>query len=266
MVWRNRRLFALLPGNRSGDTFVSHQGLTYGGLLVDDHATAVTVGEAFSSINDYLHSEGFRKVVYKPVPHIYHRYPAEEDLYALFVTCHARLVERDASSTLLMGRKPKFTESRLSGVRKARRLGVTVRESSDLVGFWHILTDSLRARYGAKPVHTVDEMGLLKDRFPEEIRLYMAFQDDEPLGGAVLYLTPHVAHTQYISTSEEGRQAGALDLLFHHLLNEAALPQPFFDFGTSALGDTCLLNTQLIFQKLGFGGRCVCYDRYEYDI
>ena len=91
-------------------------------------------------------------------------------------------------------------------------------------------------------------------------------RNDKPVGGTVLYLTPTVAHTQYISASEEGRQTGALDLLFHHLLIEADLPQPWFDFGTSAVGDTCLLNTQLIFQKLGFGARCVCYDRYEYDV
>lgn len=266
MVFLNRRLFALLPGNRCGDTFISHQGLTYGGFVIDGRATAVTVGEAFACINDYLRSEGFRKVVYKPVPHIYHRYPADEDLYALFVTCRARLVERDASSTLLLSRRPKFAESRLSGVRKARRYGVTVGESTDVEVFWHILTASLHDRYGAKPVHTVDEMRLLKERFPEQIRLYMAFLDDKPVGGTVLYLTPTVAHTQYISASEEGRQTGALDLLFHHLLIEADLPQPWFDFGTSAVGDTCLLNTQLIFQKLGFGARCVCYDRYEYDV
>ena len=183
MVFLNRRLFALLPGNRCGDTFISHQGLTYGGFVIDGRATAVTVGEAFACINDYLRSEGFRKVVYKPVPHIYHRYPADEDLYALFVTCRARLVERDASSTLLLSRRPKFAESRLSGVRKARRYGVTVGESTDVEVFWHILTASLHDRYGAKPVHTVDEMRLLKERFPEQIRLYMAFLDDKPVGG-----------------------------------------------------------------------------------
>jgi hypothetical protein len=109
-------------------------------------------------------------------------------------------------------------------------------------------------------------MLLLKQRFPSEIRLFMVFRGDTPVGGTVLYLTPQVVHTQYISASEEGKQTGALDLLFDHLLNEVDFHRPYFDFGTSALGDTNEVNASLIFQKQGFGGRSVCYDWYEYDL
>ena len=33
MIFRNGKLYALLPANEAGDTFFSHQGLTYAGLL-----------------------------------------------------------------------------------------------------------------------------------------------------------------------------------------------------------------------------------------
>jgi len=72
-------------------------------------------------------------------------------------------------------------------------------------------------------------------------------------------------HTQYISASPEGKQMGALDLLFHHLINETNWSQPYFDFGTSARAEGNELNEPLIFQKHGFGGRTVCYDWYEYE-
>ena len=94
----------------------------------------------------------------------------------------------------------------------------------------------------------------------------MVYRDNSPLGGTILYLTPQVVHTQYISASEDGKRVGALDLLFDHLLGDENFHQPYFDFGTSALGNTNEVNSSLIFQKQGFGGRSVCYDWYEYDL
>lgn len=266
MVYRKNRLFALLPGNQEGDTFISHQGLTYGGFVTDARATAEHICEVFVCINDALRSEGFKKVIYKPVPWIYQSLPAEEDVYALFVRCHARLIERDVSSTVFLHHRLKFTESRLSGIRKARRNGLEVRESDDVEALWKILSENLRVKYDAKPVHTASEMRLLKDRFPDNIRLFMTYQGDMPMGGTILYLTPQVVHTQYISASIEGKQLGALDLLFDHLLNKMDFLRPYFDFGTSARNGSNEVNPSLIFQKQGFGGRSVCYDWYEYDL
>ena len=266
MVYRKGRLFAILPGNRKGDTFVSHQGLTYGGFVTGAQATVEHVCEAFVAVNDRLRSDGFRKVVYKPVPWIYQSLPAEEDVYALFVRCHARLIERDVSSTVFLHHRLKFTESRLSGVRKARRSGLEVSESDDVDAFWTILSENLHVKYDAVPVHTASEMRLLKDRFPDNIRLFMTYQGTVPMGGTVLYLTPQVVHTQYISASSEGKRLGALDLLFDHLLNEMDSQRLYFDFGTSARENSNEVNSSLIFQKQGFGGRSVCYDWYEYDL
>ena len=260
MVYRKNRLFALLPGNRKDKTYVSHQGLTYGGLITDGQATAEHVCDIFVAVNAWLKDHHFHKVIYKPVPWIYHSLPADEDLYALFVRCQARLVERDVSSAIVFANRLKFAESRLSGVRKARRNGLVVRESDDIESFWSILTQNLQMKYGAMPVHTALEMRLLKDRFPQHIRLFMTYQSELPLGGTVLYLTPQVVHTQYISASLEGKRLGALDLLFYHLLNEEGFGRPYFDFGTSARENSNEVNSSLIFQKEGFGGRSVCYD------
>lgn len=266
MVYRNQRLFALLPGNVSGEEYHSHQGLTYGGLITDSRATATHVCEAFVAINDHLRQAGLKRVVYKPVPSIYHLLPADDDLYALFMRCGARLVARNVSSTVVLARRLKFAESRLSGLRKAQASGYTVGQSDDLDTFWHILTHNLQQRYGAQPVHTAQEMRLLKSRFPDFIRLYMVYRGSHPLGGTVVYLTPQVVHTQYIAATDEGKHTGALDLLFHHLLNEQHFTQAYFDFGTSAQADSCEVVDNLIFQKQGFGGRALCYDRYQYEL
>ena len=83
VVYRQNKLYALLPANISHDVLYTHQGLTFGGLIVDEHFTAAESLTVFKIINAYLRNEGIRKVVYKAIPWLYHQQPAEEDLYAI---------------------------------------------------------------------------------------------------------------------------------------------------------------------------------------
>ncbi len=115
----------------------------------------------------------------------------------------------------------------------------------------------------SKPVHTLEEMQLLMGRFPREIRLYLVRSNDRIVAGTVVFETRQVAHVQYIASGEEGREFGALDMLFRHLINERYKTMEFIDFGTSNEQGGLVLNEGLIFQKEGFGGRAVCYDTYE---
>ena len=277
LVYRDGRLYALLPANQKGDTLVSHGGLTYGGLVMSCLCSAKGVLDAFTAINDYLRGQGIRHVVYKAIPWIYHQLPAEEDLYALTAVCNARLTIRDISSAIVSTCRMKFTESRRSGLRKAMKAGLRACESDDIDAFWQILNDNLTSKYCVRPVHTADELRLLHSRFPEQIRLWLVLDGDKPVGGTLLFLTPQVIHTQYISANVYGKQHGAIDLLFDHLINKVyaerrdsggASPANHFyiDFGKSTVSDSADLNEQLIFQKEGFGARAVCYDTYEWTI
>ena len=86
MVWNKGRLSALLPANEHDGTLYSHQGLTYGGLITNQHTTTAFVCDTFEAINNYLAQQGITQVIYKAIPWPYHLLPAEEDLYAHRVT------------------------------------------------------------------------------------------------------------------------------------------------------------------------------------
>lgn len=266
MFYRDNALYALLPANVKDDVLTSHGGLTYGGLVMSSRCSAKGVQEVFAAMNTYLSDMGVRRVVYKAIPWIYHQLPAEEDLYALTSISHATLIIRDISSAVIGDRPVKFSESRKSGLRKALRMGLTVRESEDFATFWQILNANLTAKYGVRPVHSVSELELLHGHFPQGIRLYMVYDGETPLGGTLLFLTPQVLHTQYISATAEGKAHGAIDLLFNHLINEVYTDYRYIDFGKSTVSDSADLNEQLIFQKEGFGARAVCYDTYEWTL
>ena len=266
MFYHKGKLKAVLPANVAGDTLYSHQGLTYGGLLLDKKATVEDVLECFDSLNSWLRKNGISKVVYKALPWIYQQYPSQEDLYALTWKCKAQLISRDIASTIVVDNKLKFAESRKSGIRKALSLNIEVGESNDVDGFWHVLEDNLGNRYNAKPVHTASEMKLLMSRFPNNIKLYVAKMNGEIVGGTLIYVTPQVVHTQYISASLEGKKHGALDLLFDYIINKVYANCRYFDFGKSTEQGGAYLNEPLIFQKEGFGGRGVCYDWYQWEL
>lgn len=266
LVYDNKKLRAVLPANVKDDILQSHGGLTYGGLISDGCMTTETAMEVFSEINKYLLEQGIEKVVYKPTPWIYHTLPAEEDLYAIIQVCGAKLISREISSTVYLPNRPKFSQLRCRCVNKARRNGIIVRESNDIATFWNILNANLEGRYGVSPVHTEKELSLLASRFPDSIKLFMAYDGEEALGGTLVFVMNEIVHTQYIAASPKGKTVGALDMVFDELINEEFSNYRFLDFGKSTEHHGIWLNKNLIHQKEGFGGRGVCYDVYEWNV
>ena len=266
MFFDDNTLYALLPANIAGDTLYSHQGLTYGGIILGPKASTPTTLQLFDVMNEYLRSIGVKHVVYKPVPHVYHSLPAEEDLYALFWKCKASVTKRDIGTMLEFGNHPRWARLRRRGVKHATEAGVTVREDDNLEDFWHVLEDNLWECHGVKPVHTIDEMRLLKSRFPDNIKLYNAYLGEELAGGILLYINNNVVHAQYSSASPEGKRLGVLDAIYDKIINNDFKDYKYFDWGRSTEGDGHILNKNLVMQKEGFGGRAVIYDTYEYTI
>ncbi|MBR6276759.1 MAG: GNAT family N-acetyltransferase [Prevotella sp.] len=267
MFFENGKLSALLPANRLDDVLYSHQGLTYGGLITTRENTTAQVCHFFAELNAFLRNDGFRRVVYKPVPSVYHQLPAEEDLYALFVTCHAQLLGRDVSSVILPANLIKWKRDRHYAANKARTNGIQISQSHDFAAFWQILSDNLRQKFGASPVHSLTEIQLLHSRFPENICLWVAHgKDGELLAGTVLYLCGDVVRSQYISASPEGKRLHAVDGLYDHIIHHAYPDARYIDLGTSNMPHSSDLHISLIYQKEGFGGRAVCFDTYEWMI
>jgi Acetyltransferase (GNAT) domain len=266
LVIRDRgELIALLPANRTGSEVHSHSGLTYGGFVVSDAMTTPGMLRIFDSVLAYLRLEGVSRLDYKTIPIIYHRVPAEEDRYALFLA-NATLSQRKVLSVVPAKDRPAVQTRRKRGAAKADKRGVTVFRSEDWAGYWAILSEHLETKFGAVPVHSLTEMEQLRRLFPDNIKLYVAALAGDLLAGVVIYESAMVARTQYIAASERGREACALDRLLLFLLDEVFAAKPFFDFGTSNDSEKQVLNHGLIEQKEGFGARAIVHDHYTLDL
>src|SRR5215510_7887965 len=198
------RLIALLPATSSDvDVLSSHAGLTFGGVVSGDSMKVGLMLDLFDAMLAQARAAGFKRLVYKPVPHIYHRLPAEEDLYALF-RHGARLVRRDVSSTIEMSQRLPLSKGRKWSIKQALKSGVQVERSFDFEAFMAIEERVLNDKHGARPVHTAAELRLLADRFADQIKLFAAARAGEMLAGVVIYESQSVAHAQYIGASDAG--------------------------------------------------------------
>lgn len=260
------KLIALLPGHLENKVFYSHKGLTYGGMIMSKDTKAKNILSAFEYLTVTFRRQGIKKIVYKAIPHIYHQQPAEEDLYALFRN-KAELTERNISSSILICEKIKYSELRKRGIKKAEKSDLKVKKSDNWEGFWKILEHNLQTRYNKQPVHSLEEILLLKKKFPKNIHLFTVKNADKDIvAGCLIFETKTVAHIQYIAASDEGKKKGATDLLVDHIISEAYPDKKYFDYGVSTEDNGLYLNEGLIEQKEGFGARATVYDIYTINL
>ena len=257
------KLVALLPASIHGEELRSHGGLTYGGMICDYAMKQHVMNDCFDALIEYMRENGIGRLLYKPMPYIYHRYPCQEDLYALWRR-GAQLVRRDVSTTIELKTTPiKLPKGRKAQISRAQREGIIVEQSTDFDTFIALENQVLEQYHGTKAVHTGAELKLLHSRFPEEIRLYAARKNEEMVAGLLLFVYENMIHTQYMASSEYGRENGALDLAIASILDEYRDKKLYLDFGISTENAGITLNKGLISQKEGFGGRSIVYDFYE---
>lgn len=263
LALKNGKLRAILPANITSDGVLhSHQGLTYGGwILPKAHFDATDMLEMWNAWLEYCADQAIKAIEYKPLPWIYASRPSQEDIYALF-RCGAVQDAVNLSSTICLGDNPGFDTMRRRHLRQATASGCVVVETDDCEAFMALVESCLRERHGVAPVHTAQEMRLLKDRFPERIRMFVARLDDEIHAGVMVYDTGIVAHGQYISSTAEGRRLNLLTPLFHKLIFETFADRRYFDFGISNEDNGRYLNGPLLHSKATMGATGVAYPRY----
>lgn len=261
----NRKIITLLPGNVSEKVFYSHQGLTFGGFLMDKNIHAADVIEIFDEVKKFLKINDIEKIIYKPIPVIYHQYPAQEDLYALFRN-DAQLSRRDISSSIVMENAYNYSKSKQWSINKAKKEGVVCRQVEQPSQLWGVIRTVLQENHSTSPVHSELEIDYLKAKFPNNIKAYAAFYQDQIVSACVTFENTNVVHTQYLACNRLGRETRALDLLIDYVIGESSEYAAVFDFGISNENNGRYLNNGLISQKESFGARAIVYDLYSVDL
>ncbi|MGB1307700.1 MAG: GNAT family N-acetyltransferase [Oceanihabitans sp.] len=262
LVFKNTKLVAVLPANVNASTLYSHQGLTYGAFVVSPDTKMEAYLASFKAVLQYLNEQGITTLNLKIIPNIYNRLPSDEIDYLMFVT-QAQLLKRETLSVVDYRNEITISKNRKEGVKKANTHNLIIKEETNFDAFWNaILIPNLQEKYQTKPVHSLNEINLLKSRFPNNIKQFNVYNENEIVAGATIFESKYVAHTQYISANTNKNTLGSLDFLHAHLLNAFAHKR-YFDFGTSNQNNGKQINYGLQFWKEGFGAKIIIQDLYS---
>jgi hypothetical protein len=253
---------ALSPSNNK--LVVSHPGLTYGGVVHQGNLRGERMIEALTMIKRHYASLQLTKLLYKAVPTFYHQAPSQDDLYALF-RLRAKRTRCDISSTIDLRNRLSVSERRRRGLKKAVKAGVKIVEGSQYLSeLWGVLFENLERKHGLSPVHNLEEIQLLAERFPDNIRCICGEENRKVIAGTILFITPTTYHAQYIASSEIGYDVSALDAIFEHCIQDAQQNNKrWFDFGISTEDNGFMLNDGLYRFKSEFGAGGSLHEFFE---
>ena len=99
LAFKNKELIAVFPANKVRDKVYSHQGLTYGGLILNDAVKFHDVLKAYQNILEFFSNQNIIELEIKLLPKIYHTLPSDEIDYLLFKT-KATLIRKDITSVI----------------------------------------------------------------------------------------------------------------------------------------------------------------------
>jgi hypothetical protein len=258
-------LKAILPANRLGDNLYSHQGLTYGGLLLNQSSKLNEVIQISKHLLHFLSENGISILFLKQLPVIYAGFPSDEMEYLSFIL-NAKLVRRDSLSVLDLKTDYNFSKDRKQAINRGVKSELIVKEENIFAAFWNeILIPNLAIKHEAKPVHSIDDISFLKSKFPKNIRQFNVYKEDKIVAGTTIFESENVAHSQYISGNSDKNELGSLDFLHNYLLKEVFFKKDYFDFGISNENQGQNINQGLLFWKEGFGARTVVQNFYEIE-
>lgn len=265
LIFEEEKLRAVLPANKQGNSVHSHQGLTYGGLVFLAKLNAEKAAFILDAILLFLKENAIEIFYYKPIPVFY--FPTGNQEIDFFLLKRGAVLERKEMNLAVNLNSPlRISKSKLKHFRRIENLDLDIMEEEDFNPFWNeILEPRLSEKFNAKPVHSKEEIALLKQRFPKNIRQFSVYQNNCIIAGITIFETANVVKSQYGATSKKGEEFRALDFLFINLIHKyKRRGKHFFDMGIVNSDDEKDYNYGLLKQKEELG--CTVYNQDFYKL
>lgn len=265
MIFDSENLVAVLPANRVGEVVYSHQGLTYGGVVLLLKSKLYDTIFVFKAILKYLHEKRISKLVLKQIPSIYCDCFSDEINYLMYI-CKGNIIMKHNVSVISLENDLMISKSRRECINRGKKINLSIKEESNLDSFWNnLLIPNLKEKYNSKPVHSLGEIMYLKSKFPDNIRHFNVYNNEKLVGGTTLFVTKKVVKPQYIAGSDENNVLGSIDFLYYFLIKEIAQGKYFFDFGPSHENNGLEIVKNINFWKESFGAHSLVQDFYEVE-
>jgi hypothetical protein len=205
LFYKGNHLVALLPGGfrANGKIYDSPLGSSYGSFVTEDISadTALGIVEAFEK---YIIAKGVQEVSLTSAPVIYQPILTQNLDFALLYRGFA--YQRHYISHAIELRDgilpfERFQQTARKHIRRITRqhpeIFIEEVPKNEMVRglkeFYPILLEN-KAKFGAKPTHTLEELFKLYELLPDLMKLFLVRVNNEPIAGSLLFIAnPRVA-------------------------------------------------------------------------
>jgi len=266
LIYRNDKPVGIFPAHRIADEIHSHQGLTYGGFILNQNLSMNAVMAVIKEVLRHYLETGISAVIIKDVPSFYGRSSLEWMPYCMYLL-GADNFRTELSFAIPLPMSPgAYSKGRKWGINKAKKNALTLRETQDFHPFWEdVLIPNLWVRHRRKPVHSLSEIQSLAENNKPFIRQFEVLKEGKIVAGATIYETKTAVHSQYLSANARGRELSAMDLLIDHLVRERFPHKHFFDFGIVNEAQGRKINRGLMRWKESFGAKPYVHQFYRVE-
>ena len=266
LVYSENSLIGILPANIKDNKVYSHNGLTYGGLLVESGVHEAIITAVFQSVLKFLKQHGIASLALKMLPEFYQQKNSE--IIEHYVTSiHAKITETLNVLGIDYSQPLAIHKTKRKHYRKNHNKGFVIEHDDNFTLFWDkVLCPRLAEKHNTKPVHSLEEILYLKSKFPQYIKQYNIYLEGKILAGITMFEKGDIVKSQYGATTEKGQAERALEYLFIHLIDKyKSEDKSYFSMGTVVDKSYPLgYNDGLLKQKKELG--CTAYSQKFFNL
>lgn len=247
----------------------SHKGTTFGGLLVSEkYYKADKLNGLLDMVEEHLKSEDYAEVVLKQTSKLFSK--CDGELIEYMLVQRGFLEKLELSSYIDFADykadvKSNFSQGKRTHVNNAQKYGWKLWETAkeeEIEAFYSLLCDNLD-KYKTKPIHTYDELLLLKNRLGDTIRFFVLKSKEKIIAGAMIFVfeNTNTVHLQYSCADKDYEKQSAMTYLYYCLIKLFMdEKKKYFSFGISTEEQGKILNYNLLKSKEQYGSK-TCVNR-----
>tara|TARA_B100000029_G_C17499803_1_gene932275 strand:- start:20 stop:967 length:948 start_codon:yes stop_codon:yes gene_type:complete len=255
----NNQIIALFTGAIIQDSLHSHPGASFGGFVYNN-ISYKACQQIINLLLKYTQEQKLNKIIIVPPPFIYYQKYNESMEYCLGIN-KFKTTEYYISSFVELNQDPiKLIHNRKKRYINKLKDAVEIKESNDLDAFYPILLDN-KSRHNVKPTHSLSELKILKNSFPNKIKLLLSYKNKTVIGGALMFITNDnscILFYNMIDYKYQDLQVASLQI--YESLNWAKKNKiQFFDIGVSQIyeNEKIIPHESLINFKEQFGAQAM---------
>jgi len=187
-IFKNKsKIEAVFSGAIINKILHSHPGSSFGGFVFN--SLSFEFGKKIVELLiDFANKNSLKEVVVIPTPFIYYDNYNEIMEYCLYMKGFNTIEYYISSFVDLKSNLLNQMHDRKRRYIKKMQDKIKIKLSDDLDSFYPILINN-KLKHKAKPTHSLEELKILKKKFPNEIILLLSYKNNKIIGGALNFVT-----------------------------------------------------------------------------